>query len=117
MACLGCPPPGGARRLRRLRAGGPSQIGRYAALRALREGLRWPSIEQVGHAQEVVCGGHEVPGKLRALRACVSGAAEVSRRLYLAEDLFDALANPLADRVAAVASREKRIRSRERRGA
>jgi len=60
------PTPVRARRLRRLRAAGPSQIG-HGVRRALREGrsrnLR--DGEQVRHAHPVVCRADEGRGELR----------------------------------------------------
>src|ERR1700676_5296395 len=53
-----------------------------------------------GDAEQVVGGSHQIGMQLGALEAAIASTAQAAHGLHPAEDLFDPLAYPLADRVA-----------------
>ena len=61
--------------------------------------------EQFGHAEEIVRRSHEVRGELRPIESLEARLPEVRHRLDPAKDLLDPLSDPLADRIAGMASR------------
>ena len=58
---------------------------------------------EFGDAKDVVGGTHHVCGELSALSATVSTSSQTSDGLDPAENLLDALADPLANGIAGVA--------------